>query len=153
MRPRGKGDHQILFHGAGATRGAGLQTNRHRSGWAVLVGGSAVLLSCALLLVTTTTDHCCDCDSDSLCHLTHVVTSLSWQATLSRAKGKLDVAMMLLRRAYWGNLLLSQSDDSDGAQLQNRPADKGHELVCVQLAFDSSPVKKDFLLIQETSMP
>ena len=86
-------------------------------------------------------------------HLTHIVIFFSWQATLSRSKGKLDVAMMLLRRAYWGNLLLSPSDDSDGAQLQNTPVVKPHELVCVQLAFDSSPVKKDFMLIQETSMP
>ncbi|CAE7210524.1 TNN [Symbiodinium sp. CCMP2592] len=63
--------------------------------------------------------------------------------------------MMLLRRAYWANILLSPppSDDSDGAQLQNTPGVKGHESVCVQLAFDSSPVKKDFMLIQETSMP
>ena len=55
------------------------------------------------------------------------------QATLSRAKAKLDIALMLLRRRTWSH------------QLTSKPT-------FIQLCYDSSPVKKDLFLIQEISI-
>ena len=65
--------------------------------------------------------------------LSHCCLRACGQATVSRARAKLDLSLMLLRRKNWAATLPAQP-------------------TFIQLRYDSSPVKKDLFLIQELSI-